>query len=469
MANIITDPISRRLMLKRAGALGTMGVATPLALSLSSLAEAAVTAATGDDYRALVCVFLYGGNDHANTLIPIDTRNYARYAQIRGSVAFQRKFLNDTILQPRVAQTLTDDQQFALAPYLPRLKVLFDGGKLAPVLNVGPLVTPLTKKQYDSSNRALYPVPPKLFSHNDQQSVWQALGSEGASVGWGGRLGDLAMASNQNALLTCISASGNAVFVSGERVSQYQISPSGAIPFKPITEPQYANAAIADALRKIVTAERAHAFENELASIARRSMDMEGIVNSALSKVNLQTSFDPVPGENKLAEQMRIVARLIAARKTLGSKRQIFFVSLDGFDHHNDLSKKHSELMAQVDEAMASLYLATVEMGVQSQVTTFTASDFGRTLVNNSDGSDHGWGSHHFVMGSAVRGGRYYGTAPKISIESDDQVGQGRLLPSTSVDQFAATLATWFGVPDSDMRLVLPNIGNFAQRNLGFV
>jgi uncharacterized protein (DUF1501 family) len=147
----------------------------------------------------------------------------------------------------------------------------------------------------------------------------------------------------------------------------------------------------------------------------------------------------------------------------------VFFVSLDEFDHHNDLPAKHAKLMAQVDEAIAAFYMATVELGVASQVTTFTASDFGRTLVSNSDGSDHGWGSHHFVVGGAVRGGRYYGTAPHMSVETEDQVGQGRLLPSTAIDQYAATLAGWFGVPDSEMATVLPNIGNFATRNLGFV
>src|SRR5690606_20834891 len=147
----------------------------------------------------------------------------------------------------------------------------------------------------------------------------------------------------------------------------------------------------------------------------------------------------------------------------------VFFVSLDGFDHHSDLARKHNDLMQKLDEAVAAFYMATVEMGVQDQVTTFTASDFGRTLVANGDGSDHGWGSHHFVIGGAVRGGRYYGTAPHVSVESDDQVGQGRLLPSTSIDQYAATLARWFGVPDGEMATILPNIGNFDGRYLDFV
>lgn len=465
---LMTAPISRRLLLRRASQLGFMGAAAPLAMNLASMGEAAAAAA-GDDYRALVCIFLYGGNDHASTLVPYDLRNYGRYRDIRGAVAFERRFLDDTALTPRVAQTLTDDLQYAFAPYCPRLKVLFDGGKLAIQLNVGPLVAPLTLDGYKSGNRALHPLPPKLFSHNDQQSLWQALGSEGSTLGWGGRLGDLAMASNDRSLLTCISAAGNAVFVSGENALQYQISPGGAIAVKAIQEPQYGSPAIGEALHQLMTRSSRNVVENELAILARRSMEMEGIVNGALDKVSLATSFDLVPGENPLADQLKIVARLVGARRELGSRRQVFFVSLDGFDHHSELSAKHANLMAKVDEAVAAFYMALVELGVQNQVTAFTASDFGRTLVNNGDGSDHGWGSHHFVIGGAVKGGRYYGTAPHVSVETDDQVGQGRLLPSTATDQYAATLARWFGVPDGELPTVLPNIGNFATPDLGFL
>jgi len=459
--------ISRRTVLARAGQLGFLGAAAPLAMNLASAAEAAAIGA--DDYRALVCIFLYGGNDHGNTLVPFDAANYARYRSIRGAVGFQHRDLEATALTPIRAQTLTDNLQYAFAPYCPRMKVLFQGGKLAPLLNVGSLVTPLTLAQYKSSNRALYPLPPKLFSHNDQQCTWQAMGSEGASVGWGGRIGDLAMAGNDHALLTCISAAGNAVFVSGDKALQYQISPDGAIAVKPFAEPEYGSAAISDALRQLMTQPRSHAMENELTILARRSIEMEGVVNGALAKVDLQTSFDPVPGDNPLANQLKIVARLIGARKQLGLKRQVFFVSLDGFDHHSNLVAKHAELMAKVDEALASFYVATVELGVQRQVTAFTASDFGRTLANNGDGSDHGWGSHHYVVGGAVHGGRFYGTAPQVSVDAEDQVGQGRLLPSTSIDQYAATLARWFGVPDGEMATILPNIGNFDRTPLGFV
>ena len=471
MSGPLELPVTRRLMLKRAAQLGALGAAAPLAMNLAAIGEAAAAQAAGeDDYKALVCIFLLGGNDHANTLVPYDVANHGRYLNIRGGISYRREDLAATALTPRVPQALTDQLQYAFAPQLPRFKVLFDGGKMAVQLNVGPLVVPLTRAQYESSNRALYPLPPKLFSHNDQQSIWQADGSEGATVGWGGRFGDLALSGNGHALLTCISAAGNAVFVSGERALQYQISPSGAIPVKPMREPLYANGAIGEALHQLITEPRPHHhFENELAIVARRSIEMESVVNGALAGVTMNTNFDPVPGANELADQLKIVARLIAARRALGSRRQVFFVALGGFDTHSDLAAKHGELLGKLDEAAAAFYMATVELGVADKVTAFTASDFGRTLVNNGDGSDHGWGSHHFVIGGAVRGGRFYGTAPHISIESDDQVGQGRLLPSVASDQYAATLAHWFGVPDDALRTVLPTIGNFDRANLGFV
>jgi uncharacterized protein (DUF1501 family) len=305
------------------------------------------------------------------------------------------------------------------------------------------------------------PLPPKLFSHNDQQSVWQSNSTEGSTVGWGGKLGDIALSSNgSNSLLTCISASGNAVFVAGRNALQYQVSPSGAVRINALGTP------LRDALNAIITRSSSNVFENEYAIVTQRSMDMEGVVNGALAGVNPVTAF---PAGNPLAAQLKIVARLIGARAALGLRRQVFFVSLGGFDNHNLLMQDHPNLMTRLSAAMSAFYAATVELGVASKVTTFTASDFGRTLSSNADGSDHGWGSHQFVMGGAVNGGRFYGTAPHVSIQTNDQVGQGRLLPSSSVDEFAATLARWFGCTTSELPGILPNVGNFTNTNLGFV
>jgi uncharacterized protein (DUF1501 family) len=204
--------------------------------------------------------------------------------------------------------------------------------------------------------------------------------------------------------------------------------------------------------------------------VTRRSIAMEGVVNGALGGVTLSAATSNLFGTgNGLANQLKIVARLIGARNALGLRRQVFFVSLGGFDNHNLLMQDHPRLLQRINDAMSAFYAATVELGVADNVTTFTASDFGRTLSSNADGSDHGWGAHHFVMGGAVNGGRFYGTAPHVSIQTDDQVGQGRLLPTTAIDQFAATLARWFGCSASELPGILPNVGNFSNTALGFV
>ena len=464
----------RRAFLKRGLALGAIGAGAPLAMNLAAFGEAA--AAEASDYKALVCVFLFGGNDYANTFIPCDLKNYDRYAAIRGGVdgrkrggiALGHDELTKTALTPVTAQTLTDDLQYALAPEMTDLASLFNAGHAAALLNVGPLMTPVTLREYKSSDRVKYPLPPKLFSHNDQQSVWQADGSEGATVGWGGRLGDLALNSNRTSSLTCISASGNAVFVSGNTALQYEISPSGAIPIWAAKGGLYGSNAASAALKTLITQPSQNMLENEFVRVTQRSMDLETVVNGALAPVTLKTAFD-AGGKNTLAQQLRVVARLIGARDTLGAKRQVFFVSLGGFDTHAGLMAKHPGLVAQVNEALGAFYQSTVEMGVADKVTAFTASDFGRTLTSNGDGSDHGWGGHHLIVGGAVKGGQFYGTAPKVSVDSDDQVGQGRLLPSTGTDQMSATLGRWFGVGASDLPSILPNIGRFATPDLGFM
>jgi uncharacterized protein (DUF1501 family) len=330
-------------------------------------------------------------------------------------------------------------------------------------LNVGPLVAPLTAAEFRRPNA---PLPPRLFSHNDQQSVWQSLAGEGATAGWGGRLGDLALSSNGNAMLTCISAASNAVFVSGRQALQYQISPQGAVGVNILKEPSHAPAPIREALRDIIRQPGTHVFEEAYAAVTRRSLDQAVIANAALSAVTVKTPF---ADGNTLANQMRIVARLIGARTALGMRRQVFFVALGGFDHHNALMRDHPPLMARLNDALTAFYAATVELGVADQVVTFTASDFGRTLTTNADGSDHGWGGHHFVMGGAVRGGRFYGTAPRVSVSSDDQVGQGRLLPSTSVAEFGAALARWFGVGASDLPGIFPHLGRFSRASPAFL
>lgn len=468
------NEISRRTFMTRASATAFLGAGAPLALQLAAAGEAA--AFDSGDYKAIVCVFLNGGNDHMNTVIPYDIANYDRYHAVRnggagrtaGGIAYGRDQLIATSLTPRVPQSLTDGLVYALNPYMPKMARLFNTGKAAIQLNVGPLMTPLTLAQYNSPDRTRYPLPPKLFSHNDQQSVWQSLGSEGSTIGWGGRMGDLALSSNSQSMLTCISASGNAVFVSGENAIQYQIGTDGAVPIWTAGGWAFGSEEISRTLKQLITQPYGHVLENEFSRVTKRSMELETFVNGALGKVSVATNFLPDGQPNPVASQMSIVAKLIAARAHTGAKRQVFFVSLGGFDSHDGLMSNHPALLAQLDSAMNAFYAATVELGVANKVTTFTASDFGRTFASNGNGSDHGWGGHHFIMGGAVQGGRYYGTAPHVSIDTDDQVGQGRLLPSTAVDQMAATLGRWFGVSNSELPSVLPHIGRFADSNMGY-
>lgn len=453
---------SRRAFLKRSAALSAAaGTATPFALNLGAIGEAA--AATANDYKALVCIFLYGGNDYGNTVIPYDQPSYDAYARLRGSLALGQSALAPTLLQPTAA--LAGGRQYALSPDLLPLLPIFDAGKLAVMLNVGTLIEPTTKAQYSAKSVRL---PPKLFSHNDQQSFWQASNAEGATSGWGGRMGDLFQSGNGNATLTCINATGSAVFLTGRQAVQYSVSTSGPIPLS-ANSSLYGSANASAVLKNLMTGTLSNNLENEHARVTRRSLDTSAQVGSALQGAPaFSTEFG---SGNPLADQLRIVARLIAVSQELGAKRQVFFVGLGGFDTHDNLLAQHTPLLQRVAGAMRAFYDVTASLGVADKVTAFTASDFGRTLSVNATGSDHGWGSMHFVMGGAVNGKAIYGTPPVVADNGPDDVGQGRLLPSTSVDQYAATLARWFGVSDSQMASVLPNIGNYnaSSWNIGFV
>jgi uncharacterized protein (DUF1501 family) len=470
---------TRRAFLRRSGQLAFTGAALPVALNLAAMGEAAAFNAT--DYKALVCVFLYGGNDYGNTVVPYDDANYNLYSTIRGGgagqaaggIALAKAALTPTLLTPATA--LVNGRQYAMHPSMTGLAGLFNSGNAAVQLNVGPLIVPMTRAQYNSGNRALYPTPPKLFSHNDQTSIWQSSSPEGSTVGWGGNIGDLALSSNAKSLFTCISVTGNTVFLSGDSALSYQVGTNGPVNINSVANNVYGSSAVKDAMGKLVQQTRAHVLENEYNRVTARQIS-SGSTVQAVMNANLATSapFNTFPANNSLADQLKMVARLIAGRTTLETTRQVYFVSLGGFDMHNGLIAGHNSQLQRVSEAMTAFYNATVALGVADKVTAFTASDFGRTLASNSDGSDHGWGSHHFVVGGAVKGASFYGTPPPVSVGNsttlpEDQwhVGQGRLLPSTSVDQYAATLATWFGVEPSELAGILPNLRNFDGRNVG--
>ena len=475
---------SRRAFLRRSGQLALSGTALPFALNLAAIGEAAAFDAT--DYKALVCVFLYGGNDYANTVVTYDDPSYNLYSAIRGGgagqsaggIALAKAGLAPTLLNPTTA--LAGGRQYALHPSMTGLAGLFNSGQAAVQLNVGPLVVPLTKAQYSGADRKTYPLPPKLFSHNDQQSIWQSSSPEGSTIGWGGNIGDLALSANANSLFTCISVTGNAVFLAGDSALSYQVSTGGAVAINGVKNNVYGSSAVKTALAALVQQSRSNTLENEYNKVTARAIGAEAQVTSGLAGITLNTVF---PAGNSLADQLKTVARLIGARNSLGAKRQVFMVSIGGFDMHDNLIAQHPGLLGKVSDALSAFYNATAELGVANKVTAFTASDFGRTLASNGDGSDHGWGSHHLMVGGAVRGKAFYGTPPPVSVGStasaQDQwhVGQGRLLPSTSVDQYAATLAKWFGVADSELDGILPNLRHFGAAagrpdypaNLGFM
>lgn len=453
---------SRRAFLKQSAALALVGGAAPFAMNLAAIGEAA--AATAADYKALVCVFLFGGNDYANTLVPYDQPSWNQYNALRGTIATPRDMLTATRLVP--AAPLSGGIEYALAPQLAPLVPLFDARRLAMVLNVGTLIQPTSKAAYQNRSVAL---PPKLFSHNDQQSFWQASNPEGATSGWGGRMGDLLMSGNGSSALTCISAAGNAVYLTGRTAIAYNITPAGPVPLLNNSSALFGSAAGMSALRTLMTTQRANLLEAEHARVSKRSLDLQAQVSAALAAA--PTLATPFPAGNSLADQLRVVARMIAVSQELGARRQVFFVSLGGFDNHDSILTTHPTLLTRLGAAMRAFHDATVELGVADRVTAFTASDFGRTLTSNADGSDHGWGSHHFVMGGAVRGQGFYGAPPVLANNGPDDVGQGRLLPSQAVDQLGATLARWFGVADGQMATVLPNIVNYnpSTWNLGFL
>jgi uncharacterized protein (DUF1501 family) len=459
-----TDP-SRRRFLKMAASLGAYGAMVPLGANLLAMSEASAAGAT--DYKALVCIFLYGGNDYANTLVPYDTASHGVYAKIRGKLAFTRDQLTPNALNSlnKAVDVKKKAHQYALAPGLEPLLQRFNDGRLGVLLNVGPLIQPTSRQQYDKKTVKL---PARLFSHNDQQSVWQASAAEGAIFGWAGLMQDTQAANNLTPLFSSVNAFGNAVFLAGQSTPAFQIGSSGPQAFNLVNSLGGSTAAGAT-LRRLMTGSGPDSLlRKDYAALTAQALDGNIQLRSALTAApTLATPFN----SDHLSAQLKAVSQVIAASQALGMKRQVFFVGLGGFDNHDALLTTHPQLLARLAGAMTSFDDAMKELGLDRSVTAFTASDFGRTLTVNNDGSDHGWGSMHFVLGGAVKGRTLYGTPPVVGINDVDDVGQGRLLPTTSVDQYAATLGKWYGLSDAQLLAALPNLVNFPakSRNLGFL
>jgi uncharacterized protein (DUF1501 family) len=425
--------------------------------TVMDLLKVNAAAQTATDYKALVCVFLYGGNDANNLLVPRDPAQHAAYAAPRGVLAVPR----DQLLP--IASVGGDGRELGLHPSMTGLQRVYGQGRAALLCNVGPLVAPVTRQDWVSRSVAM---PPNLFSHDDQQVLWQtSVGDGSASTGWGGRVADLVHSLNDTARVSMsISISGRNTFQVGRDVFQYQVSPSGVSSF----EGYYVGGSDPEsrAFERILARQYANVFENAYRDTLRRVVESERQLRQAIAGAPAMATVFP---QSNLGGQLQAVARLIAVRASLGHRRQIFFCSTGGFDTHGNQLTAHPNLLRDVSDAMAAFYDATVELGVADVVTSFTASDFGRTLVSNGTGSDHGWGSHHVVVGGAVRGGRLYGRYPVLAVDGPDDTDDGRWIPSTSVDAYSATLARWFGVGASDLSTVFPNIGRFASSDLGFL
>jgi len=463
---IVTDDspgegLTRRRFLRSAcAAVGT----TALANTVFDLRRIAAAAVGPSDYRALVCLFQYGGNDGNNMVVPRGSEHTA-YAVARGGLA-----LPQSTLRP-LGGTTADGRQWGLHPSMPGIHGLYGQGKAAIVANVGPLVAPLTRAQYEAGGAA---VPPQLFSHSDQTMHWQtSLPDQPARSGWGGRIADLMHSANGSSQLSMsMSLSGNNTFQVGSAVTQYQVSPDGSIGLGGYYDGNDWNHPPSVAIRRLMAQSYGNLFTQGYRDVFVRALDQDRLLASALETVPpLATTFP----DNDLGRQLGMVARLISARSPLGLSRQVFFCATGGYDTHDEqvgaqaAVGAHADLLAELDEAMSAFYAATVEMGVASSVVTFTASDFGRTYASNGVGSDHGWGNHHLVMGGGVSGGRFYGDMPVLSVDGPDDAGEGRWIPTTAVDEYAATLARWFGVANGDLPLVLPNLGRFRHPDLGFL
>jgi uncharacterized protein (DUF1501 family) len=448
----MTCQILRRNFLKGLGAI-TAANTLPGLSAMNAYAQSA-------DYKALVCVFLYGGNDANNMVVPVQAAEYATYAAARGSIALPQASL--------VPLAQASGTRFGLHANLAPLQQIWTNGDLALLLNAGPLVQPVTRAQY-RANRSTRPA--NLFSHDDQQEQNQtAIPNNQATTGWGGRLGDRVLALNAGSEVPMnISAGGNDVFLKGESVPPYSVPASGQFGLAGFNNTAQANAR-RTAMQQLFALDRENHMVRSASDVISGAVNASAALNAAVN--NAASAAAPAfQGLNSgLSRQLFAVAKLIEARAQLGLRRQIFFAQAGGYDNHQNQIADQGRRFNELGPALRAFYDAIIALGVQDQVTLFTLSDFGRTLRVNDGGSDHAWGNHQLIIGGAVRGGATYGTFPSLALGGpDDTDADGRWIPTTAVDQYAATLAKWLGVADADIPAVVPNIGRFPTRDLGFM
>jgi uncharacterized protein (DUF1501 family) len=451
---------TRRNFLLRSAALTSGALASRLApLGALSFATAA-QAQAASDYKALVCVFLYGGVDGNNLVVPMDSAGYAQYSSVRPAASG----VNLTQAELLAIQPANTASPYGLHPDLSDIHPLFAQGRLAILANVGPLNEPTTKANYFSKR------PDNLFSHSDQQNQWQSSVSSGASrSGWGGRLGDQ-MAGRNAAFPVVTSIAGSSLFIAGNATSPLALPPTGGLALQGFNGAAAANARLAS-MQAILAADRDNTFVRAAGDITSQALSLSSVVNPILTSSTSSVQGLFAGQASSIAQQLLQVAKLIEARAQTGAARQVFFVSLGGFDTHSNELAVLSNLLGQLSPALLSFYQATAQLGVANQVTTFTLSDFGRTFQPASGaGTDHAWGNHHLILGGAVRGGQMFGRYPILARAGpDDADTAGRWIPSTSVEQYGATLARWFGVSEAGLAAVFPNLALFSPNDLGFL
>ena len=439
----------------------SLGVASATAsttfLQLGLARSAAAQSAPG--YRALVCVLLAGGNDSFNMLVPADVDQYTEYQGIRSDLALP---LASLLTLPG---TTPAGRSYAVHPGMPELQSLYASGDAAMVANTGTLLEAFDGAAVEAGTARL---PLGLFSHSDQINQWQtAVPDNRIAQGWGGRIADLMRDVNlANGISMNISLSGTNVFQSGNQVAEYSVSPlgDGAVGINAYDDGTEFGTFRKRVVDELLAVQQTHILRREYSNRLRAAIDAESVFVDAISTTPaLATTFS----DNTFSQSLRQIARVIGARDALGASRQTFFVTVGGWDHHDEVLNNQARLLPLISAGLGEFRDALVELAVFDDVTTFTTSDFGRTLTSNGRGSDHGWGGHHVVMGGSVNGGQIYGDYPLLSPVSPLDVGRGIYAPTTSVDQYFAELALWFGVSTSDLDQVLPNVREFYTPESG--